>query len=536
MATSMQPDFSIFDNIHSVLESRFCSYKPSNCTSIKRLLIALAYYDQLDINSNTNDQLTFCNFMETLYGYHIYDDMYHFTKFHQNQTELFHQIPRHCNLSNCAYSNRHFRIGHRSESKSAADTQYLDVYIEVMDSFHFYIFHISQSMLRDDRKRSEIQLNDIEMKDNDEYYDVSFSRLNVQIRNSRQATERFPRLNTNKFNISVPDHSSMLGSKESEISDDIIENDETFLDYLYEHLSSVDMELIQALQDIITVEEYCTESLDIDVDIFIQHGVCNLSSPIENIQFLHEIVKIFEASKSDSGSFSIGIPWKYWKGKGGFDEDNDPYRVCPRFNDFKEEMLNYKYLNIAQYKHRVYNKAKQYIKTNTAQSLRAQLFEDSVYGRIKHGDSLNMNNLIALILYCDYTELSSDFTRSFRKLHQFELLSHIKARNAKYYHFSMILKETIKCYGQTGGLFGHNGFLSELQCPLYCGMSVVLNITQFNILLLSPTSTSVHVEVALKFSGERGMILEFENKRGRGKNLRGMDCSWISRYREEDER
>ena len=59
---------------------------------------------------------------------------------------------------------------------------------------------------------------------------------------------------------------------------------------------------------------------------------------------------------------------------------------------------------------------------------------------------------------------------------------------------------------------------------------------QFNIHLYSPTSTSVRIEVALRFFGESGMILEMNNCKGAGRILQGMDCSWFSRYPEEDER
>ena len=38
------------------------------------------------------------------------------------------------------------------------------------------------------------------------------------------------------------------------------------------------------------------------------------------------------------------------------------------------------------------------------------------------------------------------------------------------------------------------------------------------------------------FSGESGMVLELDNSEGHCQDLRGMDVSWISRYREEDER
>ena len=82
-----------------------------------------------------------------------------------------------------------------------------------------------------------------------------------------------------------------------------------------------------------------------------------------------------------------------------------------------------------------------------------------------------------------------------------------------------------------------NGRNKGLRGPFFTGLSFVLNIPQFGITLNSPTSTSVHIEVATKFAGDHGMIVEL----GIGSdfnmvNLRVFDCSWISQYKEEDER
>ena len=207
--------------------------------------------------------------------------------------------------------------------------------------------------------------------------------------------------------------------------------------------------------------------------------------------------------------------------------DDNIYSVYPRFKDLKEEMLNYQHLDHESYEN-VLAKAKIYIQTNIAKSLKTKWSKTPI----------SINNLICIILYCDYSNLSSDFTRSFRKIHQFEVLSHIKQRNSYYYHFSKILKETIYTYGQCNGIYGSggNGLLPVLKGPFYCGMSVVLNISQFNMKLLSPTSTSVELSVAIKFSGNNGMILELNNVDGDSRYVMGMDCSWISRYKEEDER
>ncbi len=84
-------------------------------------------------------------------------------------------------------------------------------------------------------------------------------------------------------------------------------------------------------------------------------------------------------------------------------------------------------------------------------------------------------------------------------------------------------------------------FRNKLTGPFYTGISVLVYISEFNIRLCSPTSTSIHIEVAIKFSTEEGCILQFNNptpKYGytQYSYLRCFNVSWLSRYKEEDER
>merc|ERR1712003_4826 len=66
--------------------------------------------------------------------------------------------------------------------------------------------------------------------------------------------------------------------------------------------------------------------------------------------------------------------------------------------------------------------------------------------------------------------------------------------------------------------------------------SVVLNIPQFAIRLNGPTSTSVHGEVAMRFGGVKGMIIQLNNDKGIARFERHFDCSWLSDFPEESER
>lgn len=183
----------------------------------------------------------------------------------------------------------------------------------------------------------------------------------------------------------------------------------------------------------------------------------------------------------------------------------------------------------------ILNKANQLKETYTARSLKA-----TDAGRIREKKLISVDCIRSLILYCDYTELCTDFGKSFRKIHKFELLSQVKSRHSKYCHLSKMLRDTILSYGQWHNGddtdYGHNGLLPRLVGPLFTGMSVVLNIPQFNIYLSLPTSTTLQTAVAIRFGGKQGMTLTLDNSKGEGQFARGMDCSWVGRFREEDER
>lgn len=157
---------------------------------------------------------------------------------------------------------------------------------------------------------------------------------------------------------------------------------------------------------------------------------------------------------------------------------------------------------------------------------------------IRDGRNLEMEHLISLILYTDFTELSADFTSTFRKKHPFEQLNDIKKRNREYWWLSKLLRETVEFFGDCRDDWS-NG---DIKGPFYTGMSVVLNMPHFMIRLCSPTSTSKQIEVAIKFGGEQGMVIELNSVDHQGIDefnanyVRTFNCSWISRFKEEDER
>ena len=260
---------------------------------------------------------------------------------------------------------------------------------------------------------------------------------------------------------------------------------------------------------------------------------------------------------ASASSFSVGLRFYYWEFYkdlkelpfeeqmivGSMDNSNDHsgYDICDlfiigKYASFKEEIMAYKYLTLEQYQKCVF-KVNQYINAKIVKAMKAPPVRDAPpymkgYG-ISVGAPLLFSHLLSLVIYCDNSELCTDFSGSFRAIHRFETLGSIKQRNSEYYWFSKFLRETVECYGQCSWEEEN-----KLLGPYYCGMSIVLNMPAFNIRLCAPTSTSVHIEVAMKFSTDQGMIIQFNNPEytAQYRYLRGFNVSWISKYSEEAER
>lgn len=259
------------------------------------------------------------------------------------------------------------------------------------------------------------------------------------------------------------------------------------------------------------------------------------------------------------GSFSVGFPynywseykWRGWNNKSKQYEDyniRDEYYVQLKYNNFKQEIMEYHYLTKKQY-HAVLTKAILYMDTKTVKSILpspSNKFRGMAtrYG-LEQGTKISINHIVSVILYADYTDLSANFTSTFRKDGIFEPLHVTKERNRKHGWWSKFLRETVQIFG-TSGCRSHSYSSrgqyiihdrGSLSGPFYSGMSKIMSIPQFQILLLSPTSTSLHLEVAMKFSGEEGIIIEFSNDAiHESWKTRAFDVSFISRYKEEEER
>ena len=138
--------------------------------------------------------------------------------------------------------------------------------------------------------------------------------------------------------------------------------------------------------------------------------------------------------------------------------------------------------------------------------------------------SLKKSNIMALILYCDYDELSFEFSKTFRKLHKKESDLELKERNGEYFNWSKLIRETVECFGT---------YLMESKISIfYHGVSYLL-LNSFVSYFCGPTSTTTQMSVATTFAKDDGLILELSMDDGR---LSFFNCSWLSCFGNEDER
>ena len=183
------------------------------------------------------------------------------------------------------------------------------------------------------------------------------------------------------------------------------------------------------------------------------------------------------------------------------------------------------------YNNVILKKAKEYMSSSQVKSIKAHNMDYWLQYNIPGGTSITIDHITSIILYCDLSKYSSRFSATFRKLQQFETIHSVRKRNSEYWFQSKLLKETVTYYG-TDGDMKHDGEPG----PFYSGVNCVLPIPQFEIRLFAPTSTSKQMEVSINFATSNGMIITFNNKEFPTDHLSFFDCSWISRFPDEDER
>eukprot|EP01084_Bolivina_argentea_P051376 94496_1 len=509
----------------------------SECKSIDRLIEAVNYYESL-----TNDKLSLIEYCHNSYTM-LLDDYIHFVTNHNNETDLdfmFNKlittkenddVSTYCNQIHCSYLRRHHRQRRIGDNHTLEHDDELLFYIDLFDSIHCFAYH-----LYDKTPRIMRQQNDT--NDYKEQY------------NSKDETS-----SNNKFLINVQE-------------DDI--QDLTMIDKLLIHLRK-SREDTSYVENWWKTNEYDSDAIEYDINDDSKYN-SNLWMHLQNENdSVHQLIKnYFYDVHLYENTFNIGYRfyfWPYYKGKTEITDDIEEWYwnkndhngyqlyqlyVEPKYSSIKEEVISSKIFAIELSQFNVScTKTTKYMSTERVKTIKVrQIFgqNDPLRYGIKNGAAITYNHILCVILYCDQSELSREFSKTFRKTSPHQSITDIIERNSEYAIWARLLRETVE-------YFGHRGFgdvmeeksfsanrifkshtINRLIGPFYCGLSVEIAMPEFSIRLSGPTSTSRQKQIALNFAGSAGLLIQLNNTGTEiSGDLRGFDCCWISAFGQEDE-
>lgn len=163
------------------------------------------------------------------------------------------------------------------------------------------------------------------------------------------------------------------------------------------------------------------------------------------------------------------------------------------------------HLDMNTYKELVIAKAWELMKSDLVKSMKANDYDDDLHYGIAKGTAITIDNIISLILYCDFTQYCTSFSSTFRTI-GYETIDQTKKRNSAYWFQSKLFRETVELYGHNGQKWASD---RAEKGPFFTGLNCVLAIPSFNLRLNSPTSTSKQIEVSIKFAKRSGMIITY---------------------------
>ena len=157
--------------------------------------------------------------------------------------------------------SRHYRC---VDDDKLSDEPQLNLFYDLLDSFHLYLLHMDDIGLRTyDQKQDKNNSDHDKMADN-ESYDPEFAQMAIAISSTRDSSERFQRISVPKYKIEIGDVT------ENEPNENIQTDEEytvTYLDSLINHLheQNVNSDTISKLVKYFKEEQYETEAIDLDL-------------------------------------------------------------------------------------------------------------------------------------------------------------------------------------------------------------------------------------------------------------------------------
>eukprot|EP01084_Bolivina_argentea_P047564 87650_1 len=336
----------------------------NDCPRIERIITALSYYDKL----SSKDPNTFTSFCDKYYSKRYLEDYIHLISVHKNDASTDQLENKTCTgVRGCTSTTRHYRDRSQHEDIKADDTR-KNMYFDIFDSLHFYIYHMEECGLRISLNEYKDDSKDIDDDNYSDYRDEVIATIQNEIEIRRQKCGSFRRLDNttnSKFNMMQINYenddeteysngksNSNLDEKLDEKLDDKsdentnipvkkqknrslwkniqstmgkyfgkkeiqekAQKEKTFTDELFEQIGSngVDEAVVSDLRQHLIMEEYDTDSIKNDIDIYCQQKKCNLLEATRySLNCIEEIKTHMKMHNATSAAFSTGFAFWYW--------------------------------------------------------------------------------------------------------------------------------------------------------------------------------------------------------------------------------
>eukprot|EP01084_Bolivina_argentea_P111382 198749_1 len=435
-----------------------------------------------------------------------------------------------CNVVSCKYADRHNRD--RTKDKASSiwindDSEFLFLR-NLFDAIHCYLLHQYDFGLR-------IHKNDMNVNCQPEneyigvsFKDTAFAFISKVIQSKKESYDTIARFNKRKYSLQTAETQTLMDALKSILSTQM-ENADCLISYLEE-------------------QEYDSDAMEEDIRI---PSSSNILSHL-NIHETQMLQNYLKETKLHDRLFSTGFIFYYWICyKFQEEKRGDEWNVIahptkkiyelyiePKYDNLKQEITHNILFTLSNLQYKLtLTKATHFIKTHKCKKMEPT--PNNKYG-IHKCSKFKIENVLSIIFYTDWSELCSAFSATFRKNKLYDSLSSVKQRNREFAIWSRILRETVECYGNDGqekfSMLENEKQSIKLKGPFFCGMSFLMTMPEFNIRLCGPTSTSKRVEVATRFGGDDGIIIELNNTGDiKSDLLHGFNCSWISNFNGEDE-
>eukprot|EP01084_Bolivina_argentea_P077881 141331_1 len=263
------------------------------------------------------------------------------------------------------------------------------------------------------------------------------------------------------------------------------------------------------------------------------------------------------------GNFSISDAGYSLPTANGKSSLSDWY-IPAKYGNLKEELLQNTICTLSENSYNIlYSKALIHQQTSEVRNRVCANEKCAKYYEIIIGDIMSLDQLIAIMVQCNYTDLQYQFRRTFRKIETTEDDQHVqlKKRHSNYYWMGRSLRECVECFGMRKQIEFDSKYRQPINIHIWVGLNQKFVFSSMFAFIKAPISTTMDYAVANNFSQNAGLVLElcvdnqwiFAGPNGSSRKPVGQlevlspaqqtgmsvfncfDCAWISKYPNEQE-